>query len=135
MQQRILTLATIIGSVGVILGTTIFVGKYFTALHNQSHTLVCHRTGTNFTDVIQNDSLSLVQINGKLCDTLTIINNDPRIRLIAFGPHDAHQAYDGVTEKILNESQSFTVTFNKTGTFTFHDHDDESIKATFTVSH
>ncbi len=96
--------------------------------------VTCTKPGAPHVVTIQNNAPSSAHITGKLCDTLTIINNDPKLRLIAFGPHDQHVAYDGVTEQILAEGQSLTVTMNQAGTYTLHDHLDVKIQATFVVS-
>ena len=68
-----------------------------------------------------------------LCDTLTITNEDHSYRIIAFGPHEHHVTYDGVTEKILGFGQSLTVALNVPGTYTFHDHLEDTVSGSFTV--
>ncbi len=73
------------------------------------------------------------EVTGKLCDKLSIINHDDRIRLMAFGVHDSHQAYDGTVEKPLQKGESLTVTLNKAGTYRFHDHIDDQAQGIFTV--
>src|SRR5581483_1545314 len=62
---------------------------------------------------IKNDQLSTTHVNGHLCDTMTIVNEDNTIRLIAFGPHEHHVAYDGVTEEAVSQNQKVTITFNQ----------------------
>jgi hypothetical protein len=84
--------------------------------------------------VIENSQLSVAHVDAKLCDTLTLINKDTRLRVMAFGQHDNHQAYDGVTEQVLAEGQSLTVTLNQLGTFRFHDHTQDEVQGTFTVT-
>ena len=98
-----------------------------------SKTFTCGRTGQNHLVVIENSIASPARTNAKPCDTLAIKNTDSKIRLIAFGIHDHHQAYDGIAEKVLDKNQSFTVTLEQTGTFKFHDHLDDSTQGTFTV--
>jgi len=70
----------------------------------------------------------------KVCDKLVITNEDSAERLMAFGPHDHHISYDGVTERLLTQDQSLNVTLIQIGTFTFHDHADEQVIGSFTVS-
>jgi plastocyanin len=94
----------------------------------------CHTPGINHRVNIQNDAFSVQKISGLLCDTLTITNIDDKIRNIAFGEHDDHQPYNGVTEKILQKNGSFTITFDKTGTFEVHDHLQNETQAFFTVT-
>jgi len=84
--------------------------------------------------VIQNDKLSPAHLSAPKCDTLTIVNQDDEARLMAFGVHDAHMAYDGVTDRVLGRGQSFTVTLVKTGNFRFHDHEHDEVAGTFTVT-
>ena len=94
----------------------------------------CTSKGTAHSVTIENNTISPQHTDAVLCDTLTILSKDNRIRLMAFGVHDDHQPYDGVGEKTLEKNQSFTVTLNQSGTFTFHDHLDDSVIGTFTVS-
>ncbi len=82
---------------------------------------------------IQNNQVNPAHTDGKLCDTLTITNKDNRVRLVAFGEHDNHQPYDGVTEKALKQNESLTITFNQAGSYLFHDHLQEEAQGTFTV--
>jgi hypothetical protein len=67
------------------------------------------------------------------CDTLTITNMDDQDRIVAFGQHDHHEAYDGVTERYLSRNGRFSVTLIQPGNFRFHDHEDDSVQGTFTV--
>ncbi len=68
------------------------------------------------------------------CDKFIIINNDQTNRLIAFGVHNNHTAYDGIEERLLGTGKSLQVTLNRTGDFKFHDHFDEEVGGTFTVT-
>jgi hypothetical protein len=68
------------------------------------------------------------------CDTLEIINEDNGIKLMAFGPHEHHVSYDGVSERALGPAQNFTVKLIQAGTFTFHDHITDGAWGSFTVS-
>lgn len=125
------------GIVGFLLTGVVFGGFIYLAadqLVNKSTKDACSKTGKSITVTIKDDTFSETQINGQLCDTLTITNNDDKVRNIAFGVHDKHQPYDGVTEKLLKKDGSFTVTLNETGTFEVHDHLEEKTEATFTVT-
>lgn len=82
---------------------------------------------------IQNSKVNPSHTEGVLCDTLTITNRDNTQRLVAFGLHDHHVAYDGITERLLARGQSVTVTLNQTGNFKFHDHLHDEVEGTFTV--
>ena len=93
----------------------------------------CRRSGTSHLVKVQNNQMVPADTQAKICDTLTITNADPTLRLIAFGPHDNHQPYDGVTEKALGTNQSFTIVLNQLGTYSFHDHIEDVAHGDFTV--
>lgn len=101
------------------------------AHHNE--TVTCTGTDTDYIVTIQNSQLSINDIHAHRCDKLTVINEDKTLRLMAFGQHDHHQSYDGVTEKVLAQGQSFSVVLDQTGSFTFHDHLHDEVQGTFTV--
>ncbi len=84
--------------------------------------------------VIQNDKMVPAHTKAARCDTLIITNMDDRPRIIAFGKHDKHVAYDGVTERYLSPEGEFDVTLIQPGTFLFHDHNQEEVAGTFTVT-
>ncbi len=89
---------------------------------------------TNHEVVIQNDKVIPSHIQAPLCDTLTITNYDDIGRLVAFGPHENHVAYDGVTERLVGRGQSVVVTLVQAGNFRFHDHLHDEVQGTFTVT-
>lgn len=82
---------------------------------------------------IKNDKFSPALVKAVKCDTLVIKNLDNKGRLIAFGKHDKHIAYDGVTERYLLKNEEFKVTLNKTGDFLIHDHNQDEVQASFIV--
>lgn len=92
----------------------------------------CQDTGKSYTMVIKNDAVSPPRIDARQCDRLTIRNDDD-YRLIAFGPHEEHVTYDGITERALQKNRSFTITLVKTGVFRFHDHEQDEVAGTFSV--
>lgn len=93
----------------------------------------CAETGNEYIVTIKDAQLSINDIHARRCDRLTIINADPTIRLMAFGVHDHHQPYDGVTDRALSQGESLRVVLDQTGTFTFHDHLHDNVVGTFTV--
>ncbi len=99
----------------------------------QNDPVSCQSSPSEHFVTIANGELSSVDIHGGLCDKLTITNNDDQLRLMAFGVHDHHQSYDGVTEKTLLKGQSMTIVLDQRGTYTFHDHLHDEVKGTFTV--
>lgn len=84
--------------------------------------------------VIQNNKAVPAHTDGKRCDTLVITNLDDQDRVIAFGPHEHHVAYDGISERYLNQGGTFRVTLVQPGNFRFHDHIDDVVQGTFTVT-
>jgi hypothetical protein len=89
---------------------------------------------TEYDLVITNDVIAPNRVKAKLCDTMKITNKDDRSRLMAFGKHDHHEPYDGITERYLLKDESFTVTLNKAGNFLVHDHHEDEVAAIFDVS-
>lgn len=84
--------------------------------------------------VIQNGAVAPSHTTASQCDRLTIVNLDNTNRLVAFGQHDHHTAYDGIEERLLSKGQSLTVTLDQSGNFRFHDHLDDDVQGTFTVN-
>lgn len=95
---------------------------------------MCHKKGASHIVTISGDKISPVHTEGKLCDTLTVRNTDDVLRFMAFGQHDEHKPYDGITQKNLGQGQEFTVTLNQTGSYIVHDHLHDEVEATFRVS-
>lgn len=95
---------------------------------------VCPAGGGDHVVTVQNNTVVPDHVAAPRCDRLTIVNKDDVTRLMAFGPHDRHTAYDGVTERLLMKGQSLTVTLDQTGNFRFHDHLDDAVQGTFTVN-
>ena len=94
----------------------------------------CQGKHAAHTATIQNDKVRPVHTAAKRCDTLTIMNLDDQDRIVAFGQHEHHTAYDGVSERYLNQNGKFNVTLVQPGNFRFHDHDDDTVQGTFTVT-
>jgi hypothetical protein len=82
---------------------------------------------------IKDNGFSPAYVEARRCDTLIIKNLDDRARLIAFGKHEQHIPYDGISERYLLKNEEFSVTLDKTGTFLIHDHNQDEVKATFVV--
>lgn len=99
-----------------------------------NETSECHITGKEHRVVFSNNSVKPPKIDAKLCDRLTIANQDSKLRLIAFGEYDEHSSYDGISEKFLDRGESLRVTLKRPGTFNFHDHLDENLVGEFVVT-
>lgn len=118
-------------------GLTVFVfmsvvsDKYITDKNAEK---ACPPNRPNHLVVVQNNIVNPALTTAQRCDTLTIKNADNKIRLIGFGEHDRHQAYDGVAQRQLKANESFTITLYKKGTFSFHDHYQDEAQGSFTVN-
>lgn len=134
-----LTAAAVTGFVVVgagIVTATLYLSNHYLDNSQTSKSKVdsCPNKGTEHLVVVQNNAANPTHTDAKLCDTLTITNKDDKVRLMAFGEHENHQPYDGVTEKELSQDQSLTVTLNQAGTFQFHDHIGDIVQGSFTVN-
>lgn len=125
----VLAFVIIIGSVGYLSN------KYLDKQSNKTliKTECAGKISVNHQVVIENDKVTPAITNGKLCDTMTITNKDSKNREMAFGQHSHHVAYDGITEELLAQDKSLTVTFDKTGEYIFHDHYQDEVLGTFVV--
>lgn len=122
----------IIAAAVLVYGSRAIANWYLSRTANKAN--VCTAPGASHFVYIQDGKAAPAATSGMLCDTLTIINKDPKLRVIAFGPHDRHITYNGVTEQTLAENQSMTITFDEAGAFTFHDHVDDTSIGVFTVA-
>jgi hypothetical protein len=117
-----------------LVGLTVFAAIKFTdhqTGHDQAAT--CPAGGTNHAVVIKHGAATPDHVTAPRCDRLTITNDDTISRLVAFGLHEHHTPYDGVTERLLTQGQSLTVTLDQTGNFRFHDHLHDEVQGTFSV--
>lgn len=129
-----LALGSLLLAVGIGIGIYHLANGYLSnAARKQSQQ--CSGTyDTHFVE-IQHNKVVPSHTQAQRCDHLTIINRDPFAHLMAFGEPEHHISYDGVSERLLNQGQSMTVTLIKTGTYDFHDHlDDERVVGSFNVS-
>jgi len=134
MRRSIAAICGIVSLVLVVLVVFMGVRTYLAhAERGHDQVVACNQTKAVHQVTILDGQLTVPTTTGELCDTLTITNQDNRLRLMAFGVHDHHQAYDGVTEKILAKGESMTVILDRAGRFTFHDHLDDSVHGTFIV--
>jgi plastocyanin len=119
----------------IIFGIFVFSDNFMgSRSEKESAATECQGSHQNHKITIRDDKATPKHVEGSLCDTLTVTNEDDRIRLMAFGKHDDHVAYDGVSEKYVKKGQSFTVTLVKPGTYIVHDHLQEDAGGTFTVT-
>lgn len=108
-------------TVGVV-GAAVVIVAAGAVLQRDNAAETCRQKGAAHVVTIANSKMTPGTTTASLCDTLTIKNADAINRDVAFGNHDHHVAYDGITERRLAQNESFTVTLNQTGTYHFHDH-------------
>lgn len=96
-------------------------------------TAVCRVTGQTHEVTILDDKVTPLTTEAMFCDKITFTNKAKVQRLMAFGVHDKHVSYDGVSERLLAQGQSFTITLNRSGRYHFHDHHQESVEGYFNV--
>jgi plastocyanin len=134
-KDILILLAVLILIIGVVSSTVYFSNKYIKGLNNKQKTSGCEaQSSTKYNLDIKNNVFTQDKVTAKLCDSITITNYDDRSRLIAFGDHDEHKTYNGIEEETLTQNQSFTITLDETGEFTIHDHNQDSVEATFRVT-
>lgn len=94
----------------------------------------CQGQHANHKVTIKNSKVSPLHTLALKCDTLTFINQDDKIREIAFGEHPHHDVYAGETELIVLKGRNKTITLSETGSYKFHDHRQEETAGDFTVA-
>jgi hypothetical protein len=113
---------------GSIVGVNAYVDNQYAQLHQG-----CSAHHTSHVVTVENSVVTPDHTVAAKCDTLTIKNLDNVDRMMAFGVHEMHTAYDGVEEHELMANQEFTVTLIQTGSFKFHDHMHDEVAGTFQV--
>ncbi len=101
---------------------------------NGVQTGACQEIKASHIVTFKDGKVSPQSTQAKLCDTLTFVNEDTVVRDVAFGPHPHHEIYGGVEELSVQKKYPKTLTLNQAGTYTFHDHLDDSVAGTFTVT-
>lgn len=117
----------------IIYVTTHYVSSHYLSTRPKVSIAKCPDQQTLHVVIIQNNTVTPAHTEASLCDSLIIINNDNRLRELAFGQHDHHEWYNGVSETFIGQNHSLTITLNQTGTYTFHDHLEDKLLGSFTV--
>lgn len=131
MSKRTLTLLSI--AVVVLAAAVIGIAA---ATQQKSNVVSCGSKARHehFSVTIQDGTVNPSRISGQRCDTITFTNKDNVTRELAFGPHEDHVPYDSITEQVLRQNHSLTITLDQIGTFHFHDHDHDDVSGSFSVS-
>lgn len=93
----------------------------------------CQGVRSNHQVTIKDGVASPSFTEARLCDTLTFINEDSRVREMTFGTHPKHDAYGGEYELLVRKGRAKSITLNQTGKYEFHDHLDPSVNGEFSV--
>jgi len=73
--------------------------------------------------IITKDKLTPDTLKIKQGTTVTWVNKDTDPHQIAADPHPTHTSYKELGDgEVLGEGESLTITYEKTGTYTYHDH-------------
>ena len=129
--RKYLALLIFISVVSLISISTFLIGRNSTKSEVAKED--CASTGLTHTVKIENDRISPPHIDAKICDRLIIVNKDEKLRLMAFGVHDEHIYYSGITEKPLSKNKELAVTLEQRGTYLFHDHLQDEVTGQFNV--
>jgi len=93
----------------------------------------CQGKGVNHKVTIRDGEVQPFVTVAKICDTLTFVNEDDRLREMAFGAHPRHDSYGGETEVPVRKGRAKTITLNQPGDYLFHDHLDPATYGQFIV--
>lgn len=116
------------------LGSTFYLSSGYLERGDSQKPVPCKIEGSTHELSIRGNRFDVENLHAIRCDTLTVRNLDEETRLIAFGRHDHHRVYDGVTERLLKKGEGFTITLNEAGSFTIHDHLHDEVEGLFVVS-
>lgn len=133
MKKLVLLIIGLVVIVGGVVWLTTWTTSGLLASHKNA-TDFCAGYLKTYTMTIKDDAVTPAHIQASRCDRLTIVNRDDKRRQIAFGVHDRHVAYDGVLQRLLRKNESFTVNLAQPGDYHFHDHFQDEVEGTFTVS-
>jgi hypothetical protein len=128
MKKIVLFVVLVIILVGAGIGFGMFLAQ-----RTSSNMSCADVAGVTHTVTIDRSAVQPTHTIAKRCDQLTIINHDGVTREMAFGDHDKHVSYDGITQKFIGKDQSLTVVLDKIGDYHFHDHLHDEVSGTFTV--
>jgi hypothetical protein len=129
----LLVIGIIIITIAAVILAFNIASSYLTRQYAATHD-GCLPTSTHHKVVIKDGAVSPKNTIAHRCETLTVTNLDTAQRIMAFGQHDHHIMYDGITEQPLIKNQSLTVTLLQTGDFKFHDHANDTVQGTFSVA-
>ncbi len=129
LRLQLLPLYIIVASVGLGgLGV-----RYQDKLAGQFKPVDCRQAGRHIRIELTPEGFWPRQVQGRLCDRLSFVNESASRRIIAFGPHEKHVAYPGYVERPLKHGQAHSLMLTVPGEYRFHDHYNESIQGTIII--
>src|SRR4051812_48753498 len=105
MDKKGLTILVI-----AVVVTAGLIGALALTVQTKTAGMACKTTGPTHEIIIKNKTVKPGSVTGSACDKLKITNLDTETREIGFGAHEHHTPYDGVTDRVLRQGQSLTVT-------------------------
>jgi cytochrome o ubiquinol oxidase subunit IV len=94
----------------------------------------CQEVHLNHQVTINAGKVSPTATSARLCDTLTLVNQDDATRAIVFGVYPQQQSYGGQSELSVHKNYPKTITLNQSGTYVFYDSLYPNVTGSFTVS-
>ena len=88
------------------------------------HTIILTYTASRFTPAV---------LTAQRCDILVLANQGATEVELAFGPHDHHLPYPGITDEPVAPGKSQSLVLSQAGTFGLHDHVHDQAEAQLTV--
>lgn len=132
-RRLLVIVGFVVVAVTVIGLTTVLASRYLRTAKKANASITCQTIGRTHIVVIKDGAAQPAHVEARLCDQLTIQNLDPQTRLIGFGDHSHHVAYNGVSERVLKDGQTMTLVLNQPGSYHFHDHYQSELEVTFNV--
>jgi hypothetical protein len=122
-------------SLGVVAVSTLLVeGAH--AAHSHAAAISsapCATVGHTVTMTFVGGRFTPMALSAKRCDKLVLENRSGTLVELAFGPHEHHLAYPGLSESPLKAGADMTLVLSDSGRFALHDHIRDEAQATLTV--
>jgi len=94
---------------------------------------VTQGTAKNVAVSIEANVLNPAEVTINVNDTVIWLNKDSVNRIIASDPHPAHTLLPELVSGNLSANQTYSFKFTKAGTWTYHDHNNPTLKGTVIV--
>jgi plastocyanin len=94
----------------------------------------CDSVGPTIPVEILASGFAPATITAKRCDTVQFKNSTAKDIIVAFGPHEQHIAYPGLSDSLLRPGSSTSVLVSVPGNYPVHDHIGDVLTGTLIVS-